>query len=739
MISRILYRIFLFFIKNPNVIKISALALVAITLLTLISGKTYQNFRDTDPERGAIAMDGLNGNPTGALGEKFSTPVYLTQGWDPADSLWFYNTTQGSALLPYDLFIALEQASSDELVRSAQNMDKYRYLPQKATPFNPDGLPVGFVKDSYSGENKWYQPFKGGKDYVGYTCAACHTGQLNYTKPGDDIATAIRIDGGQAMADMVGFLTDLEAGMKAVSIPGDKQTQFVKNVLARKNDYKTSKAVIEDLKKWQLTISAYNRINSSHVEYGYARLDAFGRIYNRVLRYVISTGQAEALMVNAVNEAGDPILSGAQIITLFKGIEDDVILGDENFSLVISRLAKMNLPPKDMIILRDQIFNEADAPVSYPFLWDIAQSTYVQWNGVANNAGLGPLGRNVGEVIGVFGILDWKAAETTWWKPWTWDLRTSLSAILTGQKNKAKHVTFDSSVNVTNLQRLERKLTSLRSPEWPQDILGTIKTEDVSKGKQVYDRYCIACHEVVQRDDASRLIVSKLLNVDMVGTDPKTAENGVNYSGASGNFEHTYEKIDRVGNVVIEQNAPVIQMLTAAATGVITTPDSDKWFVRRWADWVYNLGASLFENPIKDSVKAGNYLPDTMAAPYNSLLSYKARSLNGIWATAPYLHNGSVPTLYDLLLPSDCSDGAECRPNYFYVGSRAYDPDMVGMKYKGLPQTDGLTLFDTALDGNSNKGHEYSAGKTPQLDGKTILPPLSKLQRQQLLEYLKTL
>ncbi len=53
-------------------------------------------------------------------------------------------------------------------------------------------------------------------------------------------------------------------------------------------------------------------------------------------------------------------------------------------------------------------------------------------------------------------------------------------------------------------------------------------------------------------------------------------------------------------------------------------------------------------------------------------LGYIARPLNGIWATAPYLHNGSVPTLYDLLLP------AEQRPRTFYTGSNEFDPVKVG-------------------------------------------------------------
>ena len=45
----------------------------------------------------------------------------------------------------------------------------------------------------------------------------------------------------------------------------------------------------------------------------------------------------------------------------------------------------------------------ANAPVSYPFIWDTPQHDRVQWNGSVENAGPGALGRNVGEVLGVFG------------------------------------------------------------------------------------------------------------------------------------------------------------------------------------------------------------------------------------------------------------------------------------------------------------------------------------------------
>src|SRR3954453_8304700 len=76
---------------------------------------------------------------------------------------------------------------------------------------------------------------------------------------------------------------------------------------------------------------------------------------------------------------------------------------------------------------------------------------------------------------------------------------------------------------------------------------------------------------------------------------------------------------------------------------------------------------------------------------------YKARPLNGIWAVAPYLHNGSVPNLYTLLSPQE-------RPGKFWLGSRDFDPVKVGYNPAELK---GGYEFDVTKPGNSNCGHEF--------------------------------
>jgi hypothetical protein len=101
---------------------------------------------------------------------------------------------------------------------------------------------------------------------------------------------------------------------------------------------------------------------------------------------------------------------------------------------------------------------------------------------------------------------------------------------------------------------------------------------------------------------------------------------------------------------------------------------------------------------------------------------YLARPLKGVWATAPYLHNGSVPTLYDLLHP-------DRRPARFAVGNREFDPVKIGYRGDLDAPEPRVWVYDTTQPGNSNIGHSGDAYGTS----------LPEDQKSALLEYLKKL
>jgi hypothetical protein len=68
----------------------------------------------------------------------------LPQNWADSEANWFYNTPQGSKLIPYQWFLTLEQAGSQKLFRDAGNMQDLGYLAREPDAIgNPDGLPIG--------------------------------------------------------------------------------------------------------------------------------------------------------------------------------------------------------------------------------------------------------------------------------------------------------------------------------------------------------------------------------------------------------------------------------------------------------------------------------------------------------------------------------------------------------------------------------------------------------------------
>ncbi len=628
------------------------MALIAATSVVLsVTSCTYMSQGLMAPEdRGAVAV------AEDYFGDSSKEIVYLEQNWDATDSLWFYNTTQGSNMMPYDIFLHLEQATSQESFRAEDNMRRFRYLTQNPTWDNPDGLPVGLVKDTFKD-----------KDYVGFTCAACHTNQVNYRGVG------IRIDGGPAMADMEGMLTALSGALASTLEDEAKFERLAKNVL-KANYLEQKETFRQTLKATFDQRDDYNRINTPSLEaggqvhYGYARLDAFGRIFNRVFEHLT--------------------------------------------------------PAEDN-------FNPANAPVSYPFLWDTPQHDFVQWNGVGDNADIGPLGRNTGEVLGVFG---------------TFDL-----------DRKKGDIGYRSSVNARNLVRIERHLQSLESPVWPQDILPVIDEALAEQGKQVFVEYrCHSCHEAIDRSDDKRLVTAQFSSIDLIGTDPVMGTNALSRQGKSGYFDGQPVSVLKPKGDKVGAEVGAVVALTKAAEGVILEPDHDKLFFHRWFDELYDLTVAFFDNPVKKTERHLDF--EVVNNGLADLAGYKGRPLNGIWATAPYLHNGSVPTIYDLFLPScgddDIAAGKACRPNKFTLGNREFDPVRIGFVQLTRADYPGLFEFDTGITGNSNAGHEYAVGVTPVIkqdaDGKPVrdasgefvkqwLPPISEVKRLALVEYLKTL
>jgi len=279
-------------------------------------------------------------------------------------------------------------------------------------------------------------------------------------------------------------------------------------------------------------------------------------------------------------------------------------------------------------------------------------------------------------------------------------------------------VRYGNSVNRAGLQTLEEEVVALRAPPWPRDAFG-LDPARVTRGGEVFKAQCAGCHGATP----SR-VVQKAWNTVVVdaGTDRRTFDNS-QLMGSPQVLTGTQQPplvgerlADPARKVSILANAVVGSLAQAATPAALAHDDSVLRAIRQdFAEGRLPLvGAALVPtaavaNATRDLYKAADQAPGA---------AYEARVLTGIWAVGPYLHNGSVPNLWELLRPA-----AE-RPRRFAVGHREFDPVHVGLETAEVP---GRQVFVVnPANGNGNGGHEYGAA-------------LPEADRWALIEYLKTL
>ncbi|MTB53559.1 di-heme-cytochrome C peroxidase [Lewinella sp. W8] len=572
----------------------------------------------------------------------------LEQNWPDSTKEKFWFTPQGAEIMPYLWFTWLEQPDSEELFRSSEYMSMLGYLPMKTSKFNPSGLPVGFVMTRQ-------KSVKGAM--LGFTCAACHTNQLDYQ------GNKYLIDGAPTLGNFVKFFDNLMDALNETHRDDEKFMRFAKRVLGGTYSVQSAEKLRSDLLK-QATASGQRQMvndlpNSFPDDFtSYARLDAFTNIEN--------AGTAFALKM----------------------------------------LSNRNTPA---------------APVSYPFLWGTHQSDVVQWNCSAPNTPVvGPLVRNTGQVVGVFGGLEIKKAA--WWQR------------LYGKKKR-----YSSTIDFHGLGALELYVKDLRSPRWEDTNFPAINRDLAAAGEPLFKEHCARCHKIVKPADEGLPYKAARTPLDSLGTDPMTAWAAEHHMAATGILEGTKAEIligDRFrdsaqaiqipvnGVVGLVLKNPVKALSAAAITGEKET-ETKSW--RKHVAYHERIRDSIVEHrfdqhglmelAVMDREHPEDYTPTNKNLDG---LVYKGRPLNGIWATAPYLHNGSVPSLWALMMPPPE------RPRTFWVGSREFDPNEVGYVYDR-----GKTKFQVyrngkIMEGNSNLGHNYG----------THLP---EADRRALVEFMKTL
>jgi hypothetical protein len=283
-----------------------------------------------------------------------------------------------------------------------------------------------------------------------------------------------------------------------------------------------------------------------------------------------------------------------------------------------------------------------NAPVSFPHMWGLKNTAWLQWGANINSV----MERNIGQTLGVGARFD---------------------------KN------FVTTSRLDNLNVLEKRVYTLTPPEWREDLLGPVDRALADRGKPLYDTLCSNCHERPFAVSPTGLVTYQLFRLNEVGTSPVVATNFdrtvITPTGERRLADAAFEAIEAIKQQYYKTHniSPEMQ-----------------------ADWE---GRDMRPMPaaFRSTLAEADRYPDSKGGRV-----YPAKPLAGIWATAPYLNNGSVANMWDLLTRP------ENRPKTFTLGSREYDTKTLGYRSTpDAPSAGPLFVFDATKAGNSNAGHVY--------------------------------
>lgn len=578
----------------------------------------------------------------------------------------FHYADQGSGFFPMVVVRALIDSETGKPY--LKNLERFGLVPGDG----PNGFPVGIVTNKVPLDPEGKKTL----EMFGFTCAACHTSDIRYK---DKI---VRIEGG--------------SGLFYVDALGDAIAASLEKTL------KDKKATLEFLKRLLGGMSEAERLLFQGLE--------------DVVELADESELGQELIAHLQERFHDVLKRGEEVKRLEKS----------HLGSVAAKLKKLAKPNSKLAGFEEKLHALEGTLENFKYrMRFLKMRAWLAKPGNRLPAGYGRADDFGTARVELFGELDeskgtaeernmekvnapvstpplWNIEQYAWlhWNNNTNSViqRSIGEAIGVGATYHANGPKIhETSVNIVNQMKIEEQIHLISTPEWPEEMLGKIDEAKRKRGYELYQEHCAKCHDPSRRDDKG-LLVFDLFTLQKTGTDPADAVNfSKNVFQPSGQVGFA----KAIGGLLEELQEKAKSKMTPEEQTLMTELEQPRRPVQ-WRDPLSEEGGKV----------------------------YPGKPLDGIWATAPYLHNGSVPTLYHLLLP------AKDRPTEFVVGSQDFLPDQVGfewepksfpdMKDKHNPQKK-LFRLDTSIPGNLNTGHEGAEYGTK----------LNDEDRWALVEYLK--
>lgn len=691
--------------------------------------------------------------------------VYLNQGWgktvDSDARNTYYYTPQGTSMaqgtqhaaVRYKWFVNLELPFSDERFASPEHMRKYRFIVDKEpSALNPDHLPIGFTKH-------FNQTI--GQEILDITCAACHSGEIHYKK--NDKNYAIRIDGGQAMHAFTdpqrgNFAPVLLASMLYTHLNPWKFDKFAKGVLAE--NYPNGKDKLAD-DLW-LSIKGFLASGQNNplrglypVQEGFGRTDALGRIGNTVFGDHLTSAnyQDGAAPVSFpyvwniwkfdwVQYNGSVAQPLARNIGEALGVGAVIPLLDDNGNpLPPEQRFKSSVRIDDLNKIEETL--RELKPPTWPtgIFGEIDETRVSQGKVLFNRYCLECHGPHPASKAKQIASAPLKKSPLNEW------LIEVISTEHIGTDPSAADGFMD--------RRYDISMTGVSD----EDIVNTLTPLLL---RQLNRNVEYRLKEVIRLREEKQLPLGRLTEELSAYPAPNKEETPSypekSYQSILTALGELSEGVPAIDSITASpkqgyrcdlscQTKQLIWLLKSGYQEMMAIPQS--WDVKSLTEGeALSLVGLLIKNKYyKD--KGMNYQQQMQEQGFGTIdlpqqiRGYKPRPLAGVWATPPFLHNGSVPSIYEMLIPQ------EKRTAEFYMGSREYDPKNLGYVIKTDANSDGHGfLLDTSIKGNWNMGHSFAADqsawkkyrtdyKNNPLPKGVIGPLLTDEERYAIIEFLK--
>jgi hypothetical protein len=478
----------------------------------------------------------------------------------------------------------------------------------------------------------------------GVNCSFCHTSEVQYQSPYGQENRKMILDGAPANMYIRGYFRDMVASTIKTMLTPEMLTEFIDNNLGQTPG--TSKKIAKQFSK------------QFRIELGLDKERFYGRWFDNAIRGLYRRVSPDNYQNSVLKALQDALFQRRDVVKKYlvklveltydlKGnpVPQELIFRLERLAITVGSDPDLPVTPEGYtrtdafgrignLVARMNDPIELTATTSVPHMWSTKYKSLFHWNANTNSV----MNRNIGQSFGLGAVLTGPEIED--------------SASLT---EELKH---NATTNLHNLAKIEKLLYKIQVPKFdsifPQHTMEDRTT--LQNGCNTFANKCMGCHQTDQRvGPMGKLVHDNMIPHRVINTDS------------------WYSELQKKPVDGVPLKDALFGFVNAVKKRYYSRFDISEREQRDWQNKDFR-GPEYFRDTF---VGENSHDPNGPSAYLNidkRQAGYPARSLAGAWATAPYMHNGSIPTVADILKPENE------RPKIFFVGSNEYDNENMGFK-----------------------------------------------------------